>query len=133
MLFGVITSALVARAEDRTLTFQASVPFDFVIGKQNLPAGTYIFQRLIGKQTEKDAMGVVVIKSSNGNVYKTIITGLSNEKKPARRSKLLFTTYQGRHYLNEMWVAGDRMTQRLASAPVEGTSGQSEIGLVKLQ
>jgi len=119
---GVLTVALMASgAFIHASSFRAQVPFNFVVGNQTLPPGTYIVQRLFGKIL--DSTGVVVIKTSNHRIYRAVITRLRADR-PADRtrgSKLLFTTFKGQQYLSQIYVAGDKMADQL-STPADSAS-----------
>lgn len=129
----VVILALAARASNQASFFQASVPFDFVLGRETLPAGTYLVQMLGGN----DGTGVVVVKSSDGSVLQSIITRLSaaSPRERSRNSRLLFLQYQGKRYLKRFLIAGDRMTQQVVNVP-EHTPSQGasllEVRLVRL-
>jgi hypothetical protein len=44
-------------------SFQATVPFPFVVRNQTLPAGTYVVQRFLGKPKSSADVRVMVMKS----------------------------------------------------------------------
>jgi len=132
----ILLFASMAVANEQPLIFRASVPFDFVIGRKTLPAGTYFVQSLGGDAT-KDGTGVIVVKSTDGRLFQSIITRLSagSTKKRSKSSRLLFIQYQGKRYLNRMLVAGERATQEVVSARKQSLSqGASflEVRLVQL-
>lgn len=103
--------------------FQAIIPFPFVVGSQTLPAGTYLVQRL-GEQRTPNDVGVIVMKTSNHQVYKVIVTGPGDNHDAARAegSRLVFTSFKGREYLNRVWIAGDAAAHQLADVPFEITA-----------
>ena len=136
MAFGVLTASLAMNGtQARASSFQAQVPFNFVVGDQTLPSGNYIVQRLLGKIL--DSTGVVVIKTSDHRIYRAVITRLKVDR-PADRgkaSRLLFTTFKGQLYLSQICVAGDTLADQLRtpadSAPPEALPIR-EVKLVSL-
>lgn len=131
----VVAAATCAAAQ--TSTFLATVPFAFVVGNETLPPGTYIVERLLGKGTGRDTAGVVVVRSEDQQIYKAIITRLDkNYLRRPKSSRLLFTGFQGKQYLDQIWVAGDEAAQRLANVPQEsatkGAGRVRQIALVSL-
>lgn len=132
---GILTVGLAVNGADaHASSFRADVPFSFVVGNQTLPRGTYIVQRLLAGLTALDPTGVVVIKTRDHRIYRTVITRLRVDR-PADRaggSKLLFTTFQGRRYLSQVRVAGDRMADQIDTPADSDSLGARSIREVKL-
>jgi hypothetical protein len=136
-LLVVLSMCLAANAAHvQASSFRAQVPFTFVVGSQTLPAGSYIVQRLLGKIL--DSTGLVVIKTSDHRIYRAVITHLKMDRptEGAGVSKLLFTTFQGQHYLTRICVAGEKVADQL-STPADSALLQalpvSEVKLVSLR
>lgn len=133
--FGILMAACVGDvAGEGALRFQAQVPFHFVVGNQTLPPGTYIVQRLTGKIL--DSTGVVVIKTSNDRIYRAVITHRKPERRAGTVSAIRFSTIQGRHYLGQICVAGDRWCDQLgtpADRALPNTWPIREVNLVNLR
>jgi len=110
---------LAASAHAQVAAFQAIVPFPFIVGNQTLPAGTYLVQRFLGKPKSPDSTGLIVMKASNHHIYKVIVTGASNIPDAGRKqvSRLIFSTFAGKQYLNRIWVAGDAVAHQLVNIP----------------
>lgn len=108
-------------ASSQVSTFEATVPFPFIVGGHTLPAGTYTVQRLMGKPKNTNALGVIVMKTNDHHVYKVIVTGTGEEHHSTRAkdSRLIFTSFKGKEYLNRVWVAGDAVAHQLADVPPE--------------
>jgi len=99
----------VANAQAQTVTFKAVVPFPFVVGSQTLPAGTYQVQRLLGRPLEADQVGMIVIRSTDSRLYKTVVTDLVYQSLGSRSgSQLVFARRGGQHYLSEVHVHGEK-------------------------
>jgi len=125
-VLAVVLSARVVQAE--VPSFHAIVPFSFVVGSQTMPAGTYVVQRYLGKA--KDALGIIVMKISDRHVYKVMLTGAVADRSAERGmgSGLIFTTFEGKQYLNRIRLAGDTVVHQLVNVPPEiraqGKSGE---------
>lgn len=136
-ILALICTANLAQAQ--TSTFQATVPFEFVVGDQTLPSGTYIVERLLGKRTIGDATGVVVIKTADQQIYMVLITrlgagrGARNKSTRNQISRLLFALVHDKQYLSEIWVAGDKAAHQLVHVPEEKTPRVSEVALIGIR
>jgi len=113
IVLGVMLTTGTAYAQ--TATLRASVPFDFVIGNQSFPAGTYEFQRLLGTPTASDAIGMVAVRRVDAYGYKVIITR-PEAAKALGNSRLIFQRAAGQLYLSQLCIAGDRLGQQFASS-----------------
>ena len=101
----------------QTNTFRAEVPFAFVLGNQELPAGTYQFERLLGRPADSDSIGMIAVRDREHNIYKVVVTALSDANgRSSSACKLVFHQSAGKHYLAQMIVAGDRRSQTLEDA-----------------
>jgi hypothetical protein len=125
-VIGILVALLTFPASAQVTTFQAVVPFPFVVGNQTLPAGAYIVQRYLGRPKKQDGTGLIVMKG-NHHLYKVIVTGSSDVPDAGRTevSRLIFTTFAGKQYLNRIWVEGDAVAHQLVEvppAPEQGTN-----------
>lgn len=93
-----------AQASHRS-ALTVKVPFEFVIGNQTFPAGTYKFQSLLNSVPSKDAIDVLVVRSTEGRLYKAIVTDVVGSKEP-NHPKLVFTRSGDRVFLSEVWEPG---------------------------
>ncbi len=118
-VIGILVLLLAAVAQAQVASFQAIVPFPFVVGKQTLPAGTYLVQRHLGKPRRTDGTGLIVITAAHHHIYKVIVTGASGapDASSGQVSRLIFTTLAGKQYLNRIWVAGDAVAHQLVNVP----------------
>jgi hypothetical protein len=108
-------------------TFRANIPFPFVVGNQTLPPALYVVQRFLGKPKAaklkpgtpeaSNDMGVIVMKANDRHVYKVIVTEPGEDRQAVRSegSRLVFTSFKGKQYLNRIWVAGDAVAHQLPS------------------
>jgi len=123
VVLAVAATSLLAQVS----TFAATVPFPFVVGSQTLPAGTYVIQRHLGVPKGPNGTGLIVMKGSSRHIYKVIVTGVveAYHDTSSPSSRLIFTNYKGRQYLNRVFVAGDAVAQQLANVPPEVASGRA--------
>jgi hypothetical protein len=99
MLLVIMTLAMVtavASANGQTLTAtKAKVPFEFVVGDKNLPAGSYTIRAI----TEAgDALRIRGVDSEASAVRVTMPA-----KGKANHAKLVFHRYDQRYFLAEVW------------------------------
>ncbi|HXY51737.1 MAG TPA: hypothetical protein VEI01_19980 [Terriglobales bacterium] len=113
IVLGVMLTTAAAYAQ--TATLRVSVPFNFVIGNQSFPAGTYDFQRLLGTPKATDVIGMVAVRRVDAYGYKVIVTHLEAAKAQGD-SRLIFQRAAGQRYLSELCIAGDRLRQKFASS-----------------
>jgi hypothetical protein len=110
-LFGGYARAQIA-------SFRVSIPFDFVTGHATLPAGNYIFQRLLGKPTKQDTVGVIVLCSDDRRIYRAIVTALApRPSSPSPDSRIVFRRSDGRYYLDQVWISADEAVHVLTNVP----------------
>lgn len=115
-------SVLPAAAQSRG--FRASVPFDFSIAGQVLPAGTYQFQRPLGQPSAKSEVGMIAVKQMDGPAYKAVVTSLArssqNHDKQQPETRLVFKKHAGQWQLFQVWLGGDARGQQLRNV-TQGT------------
>lgn len=114
----LLLALLVVPSFAQTRGFRASVPFAFSIAGQTFPAGTYQFQRPLGKPAATATVGMIAVRNVDGSAYKAVLTALANQ--PASPSKaqpkdcqLVFKQHGGQWQLFQVWVSGDAQGQQL--------------------
>jgi hypothetical protein len=98
-IMGIIlgTSQLAsARAAERLFI---DVPFDFVAGSRQLPAGRYSVRRV-----RVDSATALYIRSEDGRQTATLLTIDTGSQ--VDRAKLVFRQYGDRHFLASLWMPG---------------------------
>jgi len=115
----VALSVFAAYGRAQVASFRVRIPFDFVTGHATLPAGNYVFQRLLGKPTKQDTLGIIVLRNTEKKIYRAIVTSLAAPPSGFRPSdaKIIFRRFQGRHYLERVWVSGDHLVHVLTVPP----------------
>ncbi len=113
VLWGVslYPSSGVAQTSNRpVLTVQ--VPFEFVVGNQTFPAGTYKFQSLLNSVAGKDPVDVLTVRSTEGQRYQAVVTEVIDTREPSK-SRIVFHRSGGRVFLSEVWEPGRQAGCRL--------------------
>jgi hypothetical protein len=81
------------------------VPFEFVVGNRTFPAGTYKFQSLLNSVAGKDAIDVLTVRSTEGQLYQAVVTDVAGSAEPSK-PRVLFMRSGGRAFLSEVWEPG---------------------------
>ncbi|MEA2172893.1 MAG: hypothetical protein QOD00_485 [Blastocatellia bacterium] len=92
-----ITAVVTANAQS-TSRLKAQVPFEFMVGDQKLPAGTYNISPLLG---QTDA-GIILKNAKSSAAAMRLTTNIVGR---APQTKLVFHKYANRYYLAEVWDA----------------------------
>lgn len=122
----------------QTRGFRASVPFAFTVGSQTFPAGTYQFQRPLGKPSPGTEVGLIAVRSLDGSSYKAVMTALARPSASAPAdTKLVFKKHAGEWQLFQVWIGGDAQAQQLLHV-TQGTedvlaANDQEIAIAELR
>ena len=79
--------------------FTLQVPFDFVAGNHQFPAGAYTI-------TSDASAGTVLIRSEAEGPAAFIVTYPAGENKDQVRVRLTFNRYGDHYFLSQVWPAG---------------------------
>jgi hypothetical protein len=111
MAVAFVTAVVSANGQSRHQV--AKIPFEFVVGDNNLPAGQYD----VTAMTSNDA----VLRITNSEQRQTAIrlTQTISHTKPADKGKLVFRRYADRYFLAEVWSAGDTSGRQLMKSKQE--------------
>ena len=137
-----VSALLCASAFTQTRTinagFKANVPFDFTIAGQTFPAGTYQFQRPLGKPSAHTSVGMIAVRSVDGPAYKAVMTTLASPRADQKAdTKLVFKKHNGEWQLSQVWLIGDAQGQQLPNV-AQGTdavlaSAEPEVAIAELR
>ncbi len=108
------------------------VPFEFLVGNQTFPAGTYRFQSLLDSVPNKGTIDVLVVRSTEARLYRAIVTDVVGSEEP-QNARLVFTRSDGRAFLSEVWERGKKAGCRLQSRndPTQSVeSGNDKVTLI---
>jgi len=120
LAFAVSGTAAVARADERLVVH---VPFSFIVGTTELPAGDYVVT-----EDFSENQGVLRIESVNGRVNLYALSIAADEPRPLQ-SELVFEKFENRYFLSK--VAGEGGLSR--EIPLTTKIMQSEIVRVQAQ
>lgn len=114
LLAFALTSSAVAQTRIIRAGFRANVPFDFTIGTQTFHAGTYQFQRPLGKPSANAAVGMIAVRGVDGASYKAVMTALARPSGQEKGdTKIVFKKHAGQWQLFQVWMGGDAQAQQL--------------------
>lgn len=88
------------------------VPFDFVAGEKQMPAGRYTVQRI-----KSDSESALLIRSEDGRSTAVVLTN-TGDKSP-RTGALVFRQRGDRHFLAEVSMPGAASVRSLPKAGAE--------------
>jgi hypothetical protein len=86
-----------------TDTIEANIPFDFTVGKMNLPAGKYTIKRL-----DSISEGVMEIRGADGHLARVFITESAQAARDPHRTEMIFDRAGDRLFLSEIFEQGNR-------------------------
>jgi hypothetical protein len=79
-----------------SLNLTSTVPFDFTIGSRVMPAGDY--------EVRADRVpGALIFQRTDGAATHAVIAIPVETRKPPATGKLVFTCYDGRCFLSQLW------------------------------
>lgn len=109
-----LAGSVVAQTRSIHAGFRANVPFDFTIGAQKFRAGTYQFQRPLGKPAAGSEVGMIAVRNVDGSSYHAVMTALARPsgEQPAD-TKIVFKKHGGQWQLSQVWMGGDAQAQLL--------------------
>jgi hypothetical protein len=76
---------------------QATIPFDFQLGRTALPAGTY--------KVETNGFGPVSVRNMHSG-YTRMALGMAEQSSKASHARLVFRCYGSKRFLAEIWGEG---------------------------
>jgi hypothetical protein len=103
-LFALIGLGLLlatASAYAQTGVVKANVPFNFIVNKTEIPAGTYMIEP-VGSNG-----GAVSIENSDRTVVKVLLPQSCEATNAPEKTKLVFRRYGSEYFLSQIWTAGN--------------------------
>lgn len=113
VVLSMAVAAVSARAQ-ASFPLEANIPFDFVVGKQTLPAGEYRIERVSSNRLEP-----LMIRSTDGHASTIVLTMAVLANDWQSESKLVFNRYGDKYFLSEIWTAGNQSGRGLYKSPRE--------------
>jgi hypothetical protein len=116
MALTAMATTRVAQAQEALVV---NVPFDFVAGNQNLPAGEYSV-----KVSQTDAR-IVLIERKDATAAMFIGTNAVVANTIQSESKLVFNRYGDRYFLSQVWNEGNSRGRQLMKTAREKEIAQT--------
>lgn len=110
----LMTIAAMASARAQSSTIRADIPFDFNIGGETLPAGTYTIGRLSSGAAE-----TLLIRNRAGEARAIQFTSPVQARVAPAQAKLIFHRYGSSYFLAEVWTDGEDTGRRLLKSRSE--------------
>ena len=107
-LAATLISMCSARAHAQAVEFK--VPFDFIVGNQTLPTGTYRVSQAAGN--------VLLIRSRDGSSAALTSTFATDVRKPAG-GQIVFNRYGNRYFLHEVLCSDLAMNAEIPKSRIE--------------
>jgi len=121
LLLGVVS--VYAQAENVPF-IKVSIPFNFTVGSQTLPAGDYTIS-----ESDVHPQSVIWLQSSDGKYVAVVGTHPSYALDPSARTQLIFQHSGGEYFLSQLWTLGStsgrevRLSNRADELARKGSSG----------
>lgn len=105
LLIGTISAAAQSRNAEQ-VTIQ--IPFQFSVGDERLPAGTYTIKR-----TSQAELAYVIQNKESHQTTTTMVKNKLQEGRMPSKTKLVFDVYEGKHFLSQIWTGADNTGSEL--------------------
>jgi hypothetical protein len=112
-LIGLGLLLATASAYAQTGVVKATIPFDFIVNKTQLPAGAYKVQAL------GITASAMAIESPDGKVVKAFLPVACTSPQTPTTTKLLFHRYGAQYFLTQIWKTGNDRGQELPMSGLE--------------
>ena len=108
---------------DPAIHATASIPFDFWIGPEKMPAGQYVLEMIVPS--------VGVIRSADGKVEQELYTLDTGDPVEEADSRLIFVMQNDKPVLSEIWsIHGKRRLTSRDNDPPEGNAQTKVVALL---
>ena len=98
----LVTSVASAQGQSLANRITANIPFEFSIGEEKLPAGTYSISRV--NQSIGDA--VLSVSDDDGHAKAIRLSSPAQRSRANSKATLVFHYYGGQYFLFQVWPAG---------------------------
>lgn len=107
-----IAGSAIAGSATAAARLRANIPFDFIVGKDKLPAGQYTVDGTV-------VQGCLLIsaKDRSKSVFTSVFGGQSS-RKPSQ-AKLVFHRYGNQYFLSQVWDEGGTVAMQLSESRAE--------------
>src|SRR5262245_53640532 len=107
----LLAVAMVPATQAQSMMLKASIPFDFVVGEKQLPAGEYHVKSI--------SQNVALIQSIDARSSATSITSAASAGKISDVGKLVFNQYGDQYFLSKIWVPASDTGRELPKSRLE--------------
>jgi hypothetical protein len=112
-LVGVLSLLVSAgSAFAQTTKIKVDVPFNFVVNRTTMPAGTYTI-------ADVGVGSTLVVRGTDNRSVKLVNASYDHASKPSDRTKLVFRCYGNRYFLSQIWMEGSDRGRRLPKTAAE--------------
>jgi hypothetical protein len=108
----------VGSANAQTSSINISIPFDFVVENQTLPAGEYNIQPAVG--------GRIMLRSHDGATATTVLTLPVKSQQPSSETKLVFKRYGNQYFLAQVWSRGANVGREVLAGRSEQEAAKNK-------
>jgi hypothetical protein len=115
MLLGIIVAANIAAQAQGVRRMVVNVPFDFVVGKQTLPAGTYTFKQMMRDNDKMLLVQSADLRTAQSAQTSPVEASAATESAP----RLDFRRYGDKYFLARVWAAGQMTGRELPKSQLE--------------
>ena len=116
MLLGLTLAATCAAHAQTAARIVVNVPFDFVVGQQTLPAGTYNVKQMTGNNDK-----LLLLQSADGHKAQIVLTSPVETGASVEAARLDFHRYGHMNFLFRVWTPGAQTGRELRRSPHERT------------
>lgn len=108
---GLLLAGSAAQAQDTQV--KGTIPFNFVVGNQVLPAGEYEVT------TVSFGNPAILIRSDNGKSASLAVTHGCSSYQRSDKTKLVFHIVAGQYFLSQIWMQGNDTGRELRKSRAE--------------
>lgn len=119
------TLALHAQTTAPRPLLKVDVPFDFVAGDMNLPAGHYEVLHIMNPNW-------ILLRNTDGRANTVVHVQVSATTAGGSTSKLVFNRYGGKYFLSQLWTGQDNEVHECFKSNAEVTLARSSSQLPEL-
>jgi len=101
----------VSAAQAQNVRVKADIPFDFVVGDREMPAGEYILE-----PTGSLGQAIAIRSDQSTDMALTSPCALSG---PSKSTKIVFHALGGRYFLSQVWVEGYAQGRQFRTSKLE--------------
>ena len=122
VLFALAGLGTVQSAMAQNYRIKASIPFNFVVGSNKLPAGTYTFS----------SPDNVALDVQNDKQHATVLSSVRADDVQSEKVRLIFNMYGDQYFLSKILYPGSNLNLKLPVSKLEKQMRLQEVKLVEV-